>query len=72
MTYNNHRLGIVLIFSHHRNSVNQLLSFFFFENKCLTNRSTKFNSQYSSYPLIQLSFVKLGQLAQFDKTSHAW
>ena len=27
---------------------------------------------YSSFPLIQPSFVKLTQLAQFDKTSHAW
>ena len=27
---------------------------------------------HSSFPLIQPSFVKLTQLAQFDKTSHAW
>ena len=27
---------------------------------------------YSTFPLIQPSFVKLTQLAQFDKISHAW
>ena len=26
----------------------------------------------SSFPLIQPSFVKLTQLAKFDKTSHTW
>ena len=37
-------------------------------------RHTFFSSceTYSSFPLIQPSFVKLSQLAQFVKTSHAW
>ena len=31
-----------------------------------------YTSWYSSFPLIQPSFGKLTQLAQFAKTSHAW
>ena len=43
-----------------------------------TRRSPDLNSiaptfrSYSSFPLIQPSFVKSTQLAQFDKTIHAW
>ena len=43
-----------------------------------TRRSPGLNSiaptfrSYSSFPLIQPSFVKSTQLAQFDKTIHAW